>query len=636
MMTHPEWMTEEALHTLSKGYLLPGETPKALFERCCKAVEKRICVLYGGTAPFPVAEELFHCLWNGWLGLSSPFASNMGTSRGLPVSCYGIDVEDSISSIFSHLKESARLSQKGGGVGIYLGRVRCSGSPISGGGTSTGIVPWAKLYDETASKVNQGGVRRGSFAIYLPIEHPDLEELLLSKDHSQGDPRKHIDSNVAVTISDEWMESMLEGDEEKFNLFTRVLETRLKTGSPYLLFTDNINNQSPECYKERNLQVVSSNICTEITLYTDEDHSFVCVLMSANLAKWDEWKDWVSPSGFTVPQLAVFALEAVTEEFIQKGEREVGLGRSVRFAKKGRPIGIGTMGLHLLYQKKGFPFASSEARALNTEVHKFIHEEARKASARLAKDLGEPEWCEGHGMRHTHLTAIAPTKTNAVISGAFSEGIAPITANIYGAVQAKGSYLRKNPELERVLEEKGKNTPEVWSSITGQNGSVQHLNFLSPSEKEVFKTAREINQLELVHQAIDRQKYVDQAQSLNLFVNGDISALELLRLHVTAWEGGLKSLYYLKSQSLVVEVNKKGTAFIITQPDCPYCQKLKEALSERGVFYTEIDRSEAKVFHEEWKTVPQLWIDGEYIGGYEDFIGSTGEEKEEGCIACEA
>lgn len=635
-MNHPEWMTEEATHTLSKGYLLPGETPKALFERCSKAVEKRIASLYGDEAPFPLSDELFQCLWNGWLGLSSPFASNMGTTRGLPVSCYGIDIEDSVSSIFSHLKEAARLSQKGGGVGVYLGRVRCSGSPISGGGTSTGVVPWAKIYDETASKVSQGGVRRGSFSMYLPIEHPDLEELLLSKDHSQGDPRKHIDSNVAVTISDEWMESMLAGDEAKFDIFTKVIETRLKTGSPYLLFVDNVNNQNPDCYKERNLQVVSSNICTEITLHTDENHSFVCVLMSANLAKWDEWKDWVSPSGFTVPQLAVFALEAVTEEFIQKAEREVGLGRAVRFAKKGRPIGIGTMGLHLLYQKKGFPFDSEEARELNIEIHRFIHEQAKSASQMLAGDLGEPEWCEGHGVRHTHLTAIAPTKTNAVISGAFSEGIAPITANIYGAVQAKGSYLRKNPELERVLEAKGKNTPEVWNSITTNQGSVQHLPFLSDLEKEVFKTAREIDQMALIRQAIDRQPFVDQAQSLNLFVNSDISALELLKLHVEAWRGGLKSLYYLKSQSLTLGVNKKGTAFIITQPGCPYCQKLKEALSEKGIFYTEVDKSEAKVFKEEWNTVPQLWIDGEYIGGYTDFVGSPGEEKEEGCIACEA
>lgn len=634
--THPDWMSAEALDTLSKGYLLPGETPKSLFERCSKAVERRLASLYGGQAPFPIAEELYHCLWEGWLGLSSPFASNMGASRGKPVSCYGIDVSDSISSIFSHNKEAARLSQEGGGVGVYLGRIRPSGSPISKGGKSTGVAPWARLYDTTAGMVNQGGVRRGSFAFYLPIDHPDLPEILLSKDHSQGDPRKHIDSNIAVTITDSWMQAMLGGDEEKFEIYSKVLETRLKTGSPYIVYIDNANNANPPCYKERNLRVSSSNICTEIMLHTDENHSFVCVLMSANLAKYDEWKDWVSPSGYTVPMLAVFALEAVTEEFIRKAEGETGMGRAVRFAKKSRPLGIGTMGLHLLYQKRGYPFASEEARKLNIETHKFIHEEALQASRILAETLGEPEWCEGSGMRHSHLTAIAPTKTNAVISGAFSEGISPVVSNIFSAVQAKATYLRKNPVLEELLETKGKNESEVWSSIVSNHGSVQHLNFLSDLEKEIFLTAREIDQMELIRQAGDRQPYIDQAQSLNLFVYSDIGSRELLELHIAAWKRGLKSLYYLKSQSLAVQ-KQKSSAFMITKDNCPWCAKLKEALIEQGIPFTEVSKDKARFFKEDWKTLPQLWIDGEYIGGYSDFMSKSQlNEEETDCRACEA
>lgn len=632
----PEWMSEEAQHTLSEGYLLPGETPRDMWRRVAKAVHQRM-VKMGWKGDFNLEEELFEVMYKGWLGLASPVASNMGTNRGKPISCYSVEVGDSILSIYSHKKEVSRMSQEGGGVGVYLSNLRHRGSPISRGGASTGVLPWAIEYDVTARTVNQGGVRRGSFAFYLRVDHPDLKELLLAKDHSQGDPRSFIDSNIAVVIPDDWMESMLAGDEDKFNLFSEIISTRLKSGSPYLLFIDNVNNQRPQCYKDRGLLVKTSNLCSEITLFTDEDHSFVCVLSSLNLSRYDEWKNWVSPSGRSLPELAVWLLDAVVEEFIVKARGEGGMGRAVRFAEKSRALGLGTMGLHLLYQKRGFPFASDEARALNIECHKLIQEQSLKASQELAKLFGEPEWCEGHGIRHTHRTAIAPTKTNSVISGAFSQGIEPIHANVFVAVQAKGDYLRKNPVLQEVLASRGMDITRVWNEIIANKGSIQSLPYFSEEEKQLFLTAREIDQKEIVRQAADRQPYVDQAQSVNLWVPNDADPLYLLDLHICAWKWGLNSLYYLKSESPLVS-NKASSGYIITKENCPWCEKLKEEVTFE---YIEIDLQEAKkrgYWNEEWKTVPQLWIDGVHIGGYDDFVrmekGDFPQLAE--CQSCEA
>lgn len=633
----PSWMSEEALHTLSKGYLLMGETPKDMWLRAAETAHKRH-VKMGWKEDFDLKGELFHLLYKGWLGLASPVASNMGTNRGKPVSCYSINVDDSISSIYSHKKELARLSQEGGGVGVYLGNLRPSGAKISRGGESTGLLPWAIEYDVTARTVNQGGVRRGSIALYVPIDHPDLKELLLAKDQSSGDPRRFIDSNLAVTIPDKWMESMLAGDTDKFELFSEVIRTRMKCGSPYILFTDNVNRRNPECYKRRGLDVVMSNLCSEIMLHTDENHSFVCVLSSLNLSKYDEWVEWRSPSGRSVPELAIWLLEAVVEEFIQKAEGECGMGRAVRFAKKSRALGLGTMGLHSLYQKRMLPFASPEARALNIECHSFVQEQAKKASRELATLYGEPQWCEGHGIRHTHLTAIAPTKTNSVISGVFSQGIEPVYMNAFVAVQAKGDYIRKNPELEKLFARKGvTDTSKIWASIVQNRGSVQHLNFLSSEEKEVFKTAFELEQKEIVKQTSDISGIIDQGISTNLFGSKDITAKYLLELHILAWKLGNKSLYYYKSESHMVRQGGSA-AVIITKDDCPYCQKLKE---EIHIPYTEVSHEEAErrgFLREGFETVPQLWIDGEFIGGYSEYVSSRGgstEESSEGeCLAC--
>ena len=543
----PEWMSQEAVDTLSRGYLWQAETPRGMWERVANNAARIL-------KREDIAQDLLEALWNGYIGLATPVAANFGTPRGLPISCYSVHLSDSVQSIYSHLKEVAALSKNGGGVGVYFGDIRPAGAPISSGGKSTGVVPWAQQYDLAASVVSQGGVRRGSFAIYMPITHPDLPELLRSKDHSQGDPRKFVDSNIAVTVDDEFVKAMIAGDREKQKLFGEVLKIRMVSGSPYIVYIDNANRQNPKCYQQRGLEVSTSNLCSEIFLHTDEDHSFVCVLSSLNLSKYDEWKTWTgSNTGKTVPELATYLLDAVVEEFIKKAERLPSMGRSVRFARKSRALGIGTMGLHALYQNRGYAFESNEARQLNIECHKFIKDKAEKASKQMAIEYGEPEWCEGNGRRHTHLIAIAPTRSNSVISGAVSQGIEPIDANYYVAKQAKGTFVRKNPYLVTLLDSLDKNTEEIWESILEARGSVQHLDFLTDSQKKLYRTAREIDQFEIIKQSADRQPYVCQGQSVNLFVDPEASPNYIFKLHLSAWKQGLKSLYYLKSSSLLVK-----------------------------------------------------------------------------------
>jgi len=634
--TKPEWLNEEAQQTLSKGYLMPGETPRDMWKRCAMAAEKHLN--YPG-----ISTDIMEMFWRGYMGGASPVLSNFGTNRGLSCSCYSHSISDDTNSIFSHLKEVAALSKNGGGVGSYFGELRPSGSPIRGGGKSGSIVDWMRLYDRTAATVSQGNTRRGSFAFYIPIDHPDLMDALRAKDHSQGDPRQFIDSNLAVTITDEWIESMLSGDRHKQEIFSEVLKCRMISGSPYIIYIDNANTQRPACFTERNLEIKFSNLCSEIFLPSDENHTFVCVLSSLNLAKYDEWKTWKgSVTGKTVPELGVYFLDAVVTEFIHKAERIPSMGRAIRFAKKSRSLGLGTMGLHALYQSRGLPFASRTARTLNIEVHGWIDDMTLKASQDMAREYGEPEWCEGNGVRQETRIAIAQTKTNSVICGAVSEGIEPLTANLFVASNAKGTFVRRNPYLERHLEAIGQNTQDVWDSILEERGSVQHLDFLSPHAKDVFKTAREIDQFELVKQAADRQVHVCQGQSLNLFVDPEAPANYLMRLHLSAWKAGVKSLYYLKSSSL--QVKKKvqppvgNAALVVTKPDCPWCVKAKELLSANGYVIQEMDRSAIADSDWPYTTVPQVWLNGKHIdGGYEGLAKLLGEAEEQygECLACQ-
>jgi ribonucleoside-diphosphate reductase alpha chain len=444
-----------------------------------------------------------------------------------------------------------------------------------------------------------------------------------------------------VTVDDEFINSMLAGDLDKQKLFGEVMKIRMVSGSPYIVYIDNANRQNPECYDQRGLKVSTSNLCSEIFLHTDESHSFVCVLSSLNLARYEQWKDWKAPNtGKTVPELVTYLLDAVVEEFCHKADRLPSMGRSVRFARKSRALGIGTMGLHALYQSKGYAFESEEARELNIECHKFIKDNAEKASKQMAKEYGEPEWCKGNGMRHTHLIAIAPTRSNSVISGAISQGIEPIDANYYVAKQAKGTFIRKNPYLVSLLDAIDRNTDEVWESILEMRGSIQHLKFLTTHQKKVFRTAREIDQFELIKQAGDRQPFVCQGQSLNLFVDPEADPAYIFKLHLSAWKSGLKSLYYLKSSSILVKKKAPKVAEqrvkIITKDDCPYCVRAKALLSQNGISYQEIDRKNVEDFP--YKTVPQIWLDGDYVGGYNELVEKlegVAEPEYKECAACE-
>lgn len=889
----PEWMQDNGFKTLSKGYLMPKETPRKMYERVSKASAKRLGMQH-------LEESFFDIMWNGWLGLASPVASNMGTDRGLPISCYSLSIPDSIYGIYSSVTEMAMLTKGGGGVGVYAGNIRGRGEPIKNNGKSEGIVPWLKVFDSAILATSQGSVRRGASAVYIDSHHKDVEEFLRIR-RPEGDiNRQCMNLHHAVCLNDDFMKGMLSGDKEKRELWQKVLESRLETGEPYIMFTDNVNNANPEAYKKNNLSVKTSNICclskntevlteegfcpiselvgkktkifdgiqwvenssfelkgqaplyrvtlkdgshidctgnhrwfvsesyneiasgktkevftenlkpgtwlefhnqtvngnvtekaaylkgflvgdgtsikdrpvlnvhftkyeclsqllesaneikdikvntsvksgiafseeinntdkyntygvqrfvrmqglaarkkdltkwvkdykkelpkecvgwtentklnflaglfdadgtvgrcntiqlsnvsldfikslqrllksmaiwssldeaanafritlssknsydllqkapfrrlkasgsmpnrittgwrkiasieklegvhdvfcpsvpstgkfalanglmtgnSEILLHTDDDHTFVCCLSSLNLAKYKEWTDWKDSEGRTVPYLSALFLDGVLQEFIDRARDVPGFERSVRSAEKGRALGLGVMGWHTYLQKEKIAMGSFAAKIQNKGIFSFIMKEAQKASKFLAKELGEPEWCKGTGMRNTHLIALAPTVSNATITGGVSPSIEPWAANAFNQKTAKGTFLTKNKELEVLLKEKGKNTKETWANIANNNGSVLHLDFLSDEEKEVFLTAREIDQRDLVQLAADRYPFIDQGQSLNLFF--DLPTLDEDKkdfvkyfhdVHVKAWKLGVKTLYYVRSNSVL-------------------------------------------------------------------------------------
>ncbi|WNM70298.1 ribonucleotide reductase of class Ia (aerobic) alpha subunit [Myxococcus phage Mx1] len=551
----PLWMNLESYLTLKEGYLLPDETPRGMYKRVAKAAAS----YYPNESEY-WQNRFFEAMWMNWLCPATPVLSNMGTTRGLPISCNSIHVGDSIDSIYMKAHELAMLSKNGAGVGIYMGGVRGRNAVITGNGTSEGIIPWCRTYDTTTVSVNQGSTRRGASAIYLPIEHSDAEEFVDLRRPTGDVNRRCLNTNHGFTITNEWMQSMLAGDEEKRRLWERILKARVETGQPYLFFTDNVNDRSPACYKERGFKVVTSNICTEIVLYTDVDHSFVCCLSSLNAARFHEWpKD--------LGAVATRFLDAVLSEYIEKSKNIPGLEASRRSAIKGRAIGIGILGWHTLLQLEGLPFDSFGSMQLNAKVFSVIRRSAENESTRLAIEFGEPEWCAGSGRRNTHLLAIAPTVSNSTISGGYSAGIEPIVANIYSVKGAKGTFIRKNPVLKQLLESLGKDTDETWKSINANSGSVQHLSFLTEEQKQVFLTAREINQHAIVKQAVQRQAWVDQAQSVNLFFASNSDPKYIHEVHVAAWEQGLKTLYYLRAEGVL-----KGDLASRSKDECAACE----------------------------------------------------------------
>ena len=537
---YPEWMNEMSLATISKGYLMPGETPKKAYKRVSDAVAVRL------KRP-DLAAKFFKYMWKGWLNLASPVLSNTGTERGLPISCFGIDTPDSIRGIGLTNAELMRLSSLGGGVGVSLSRIRSRGSVIGENGYSEGVVPWAKIYDSTIIATNQGAVRRGAASVNLDINHGDIKEFLQIR-RPKGDPnRQCLNLHQCVVVDDEFMQKLERRDPEAIELWLEILKSRVETGEPYVMFKDNVNKDNPQAYVKNNLEVTMTNICTEITLYTDEEHSFICCLSSVNLAKYDEWKDT------DLVETAIYFLDGVLEEFLYKTNGRDSLIRSHRSAKKGRAIGLGVLGWHTFLQEKGLPFSSVASTAWTNKIFSQIKTQAEAASRQLAEEYGEPEWCKGTGMRNTHLLAIAPTVSNSTISGGVSAGIEPIPANIYTFNSGKGTFIRKNPVLEKYLEDRGHNTDEVWDQIMKDRGSVMGLpeDIMPSDDKEIFLTFTEINQLAIIQQASIRQKYLDQTQSLNLSFDPKDSPKWINQVHMEAWRLGLKTLYYLRTDSVI-------------------------------------------------------------------------------------
>ena len=531
------WKNTESEQILNRGYLLQGETVEGAIDRVCTAAAKNLFR--------PELKEGFkELIERGWMSLSSPIWANMGTERGLPISCFNVHIPDRIEDITHKLGEVIMQTKIGGGTSGYFGAMRERGSAVKDNGKSSGAVSFMKLFDTTMDTISQGGVRRGAFAAYLDIDHPDIEEFMQIK--SIGNPIQNL--FYAVCVPDYWMNDMIEGDLEKRKIWAKVLENRQQKGLPYIFFSDNVNRNKPQVYKDKGMMINSSNLCSEIALPSSIDESFICCLSSLNLEAYDEWKDTEAV------KLATFFLDAVLEEFIKKTEGNYYLKNAQNFAKRHRALGLGVLGWHSYLQKNMIPFEGMKAKQLTNSIFKEISEKAEKATIELARIYGEPELLKGYGRRNTTLMAIAPTTSSSAILGQTSPGIEPFYSNFYKVGLAKGNFMRKNKYLEKLLIEKGIDNEEVWRGIMLNHGSVDHINELSEKEKEVFKTFKEISQLEIIQQASIRQKYIDQAQSLNINIPSSVPIKEVNNLIIEAWKLGIKTLYYQRSQSVSKEM----------------------------------------------------------------------------------
>lgn len=538
----PEWYTVKSYITVSKGYRQRGETPKGMYERVAYTAAKEL-------GKPELGPKFFDYIWKNWLCPASPVLSNTGLSeKGLPISCFGVDVGDSVNSIMMKAHELATLTKNGGGVGVNFQNIRPKGSFIKNGanGTSDGIIPFAKIYDSVTNGISQGNTRRGAASINLKIDHGDWDEYIRMR-RPEGDISRQCGNlHHCSVITDEFMEKVESGDFEARRKWSELLKTRIETGESYIMFWDAVNRANPEAYKQNNLEVNYTNICSEITLFSDEEHSFICCLSSLNLAKWEEWKDT------DVVEVGIQFLNGILNHFIRNAKNIVGMESAVRSAVKGRAIGLGVLGWHTLLQQKKVSFASYPAMMLNSTVFKKIYDDSHAASKKLAEEFGEPLWCQGTGYYNTHMTTVAPTRSNSIISGGVSAGIEPIDRNVYVDRTAKGNFYEKNPILEEMLETKGINTKKTWNQIKTDRGSVKNVRGLSDDEKKVFLTAFELDQKALVRQAAQRQPFIDQSQSLNLFFPQGTDAAYFNACHMLAWKLGVKTLYYCKSTSGIV------------------------------------------------------------------------------------
>ncbi len=527
----PDWFTTLAWQVFKNKYAFNEETFKGACHRIASTLARHLHDKDLWESRF------FRLLWQGHLAASTPVLANIGTTRGCPVSCSGNYVDDSVYEFYDTQREAAVLSQQGFGTSSFLGDIRPRGAPISRGGKASGVVPVIRGFVNVARDISQGGVRRGSWAGYYPIDGADFWEI------TEEIKNKPDDLNIGWNIPDKFIQRLQDRDADAISRYQRALKIKCLTGKGYFLFIDRVNKFNPPMYKELGLSVKASNLCTEITLHSDRDHTFSCVLSSLNLAKWDEFDD------DTIFNSIVF-LDCVAEEFIQMGKNIRGLEKVVRFTEKARALGLGALGFHTYLQLNSIPFESLEAQFINEKIFRRIKNEATEATKWLAEHYGEPEWCKGYGVRNTHLLAIAPNTTSAMICGSVSQGIEPLYKNAYTQGTASGEMNRINPVLIGVLKAKEQYTDAVINDIINHKGSVQHLEFLSDHEKLVFKTAFEIDQKVIVRLAALRQKYICQAQSLNLFFAADEDERYISEVHKEAFlNENIKSLYYLRSEA---------------------------------------------------------------------------------------
>ncbi len=547
-----KWLNEHSRKFLELGYLVGGTTPEERIREIANRAEE-----LNGIPGF--ADKFYGYMEEGYYSLASPVWSNFGKERGLPISCFGSYIGDDMGQILFTQGEVGMMSKLGGGTSGYFGALRHRGAPIRDNGQSAGAVHFMQLFEKMADIVSQGATRRGQFAPYLPIDHPDAKEFL--EIGTEGNPIQKL--TYGVTVGDDWMKSMIEGDSEKRSLWATVIQRRGEIGYPYIFFRDNVNRQTVDVYKDKKMTIWASNLCTEIMLPSNEKESFVCVLSSINILHYDKWKDTDA-----VETLVSF-LDAVVTEFVQKLEvfrdsvndddKKIFLfmERAYTFAKRHRALGLGVLGWHSYLQSRMIAFDSRDAAKLNYAIFKQIHERAYSASAKLAELFGEPDVLKGYGRRNTTLMAVAPTTSSAFILGQVSQGIEPVWSNCYVKDIQKIKTTIKNPFLTELLEKKGKNIDDVWHDIRNHDGSVQHLSFLTEEEKEVFKTYPEIDQMAIVYQASARQEWIDQGQSLNLLIHPDTPVKDINELYIEAWKQGIKTLYYQHSMNAAQQLNLK-------------------------------------------------------------------------------
>lgn len=537
------WASQKSRDFLARGYLKEGQSVEERVWDIAQHAEKLLKIK-------GFAKRFYHYAASGFYSLSSPVWANYGEKSGLPVSCFGSYINDNIGSILTTHAEVGSMSKFGGGCSGYFGELRPRGSVIGQNhGKSFGSVHFMELFETLTSVVSQGAVRRGFFSPYLPIEHDDALEFMGIG--TEGHPIQQLTNGL--TVSDDFLDSVLNRDQKNMTKWARAIQTRGEIGYPYLLFIDTVNRDTVDVYKDKGMKIFASNMCSEIALPSSEYESFVCVLSSMNLTKYDEWKDT------DAVEVLTYFLDSVVEEFILKLEalmlnedkdKQVLFGymeKAYRFACRHRALGLGTLGWHYLLQSRMLPFGSDEAMALNKEIHALIQEKSWKASKELASLYGEPEILKGYGRRNTTLTAIAPTKSSSYILDQTSQSIEPELSNYYIKDLSKVKTTVINPYLVEVIKAHGQDNEEVWTSIRLKDGSVQHLDFLTEKEKEVFKTFGEIDPYKIIEQAADRQEFVDQSQSLNIMISSKMETREINQIYLYAWEMGVKSLYYQKS-----------------------------------------------------------------------------------------